>query len=211
MARSRTQPPAPYQVHPSVAHARAIVANLEATTGKPLAAWLELLRRAAPGDERAARRWLMAEHGLGIGTAIRIAEHARPGGSRSDDPAAYLEDAPTWVDAQYAGPRAALRPTFEAVLTAARALGPDVMVCPMETVVSLIRNHVFAQLRPTTRTRIDLALALKGARGRLPARLLPLTGASAGDRLTHRLGLTRPEDLDPVALSWLAKAHALDA
>jgi len=49
------------------------------------------------------------------------------------------------------------------------SLGDDVKICPCKTIVPLYRNHVFAQVKPTTRTRIDFGLALRDtmAQGRL--------------------------------------------
>jgi hypothetical protein len=68
-----------------------------------------------------------------------------------------------------------------------------------------------AYLKAATRTRIDLGLALKGAKGRLPQRLLATGGAAKGDRITHRIPLSGAAEIDGEVLDWLRRAYELDA
>ena len=84
-------------------------------------------------------------------------------------------------------------------------------VSPAKTIVPLYRNHVFAQLKPSTRTRLDLGLALKGVRQRIPQRLIATGGLEKGDRITHRIPLSRVSEIDDAVLSWLRVAYELDA
>ena len=60
----------------------------------------------------------------------------------------------------FSGAKVALRPIYEALLKLGLKLGKDVKVCPCQTIVPFYRDHVFAQIKPTTRTRIDLGFAL---------------------------------------------------
>ncbi len=92
-----------------------------------------------------------------------------------------------------------------------KSLGADVKVCPCKTIVPLYRRYVFAQIKPATRTRIDLGLALKGAAGALPVRLLDTGAAARGDRITHRIPLTSLDDIDEEVERWLKVAYDLDA
>ena len=80
--------------------------------------------------------------------------------------------------------------------------------CPGTTIVSLYRTHVFAQLKPTTRTRIDLGLAL----GDVPAtgRLIDTGGLAKKDRITHRVAISRPEEIDDEVVRLLGVAYDLD-
>lgn len=123
--------------------------------------------------------------------------------------AAYLKAAPGYVDAQFAGARARLRPIYDAVLEFGFGLGEDVKVSPGKTIVPFYRNHVFAQVKATTQTRVDLGFCLKGVK---PAGRLVSTGGEAkGDRITHRIGLESLSDFDKEAKDWMRKAYALDA
>ncbi|MBY0431377.1 MAG: uroporphyrinogen-III C-methyltransferase, partial [Rhodospirillales bacterium] len=69
-------------------------------------------------------------------------------------------------------------------------LGKDVKVCPAKTIIPFYRTHVFAQVKPTTKTRIDLSFALRPLiedGTKLPKRLIDTGGYAKKDRLTHRL------------------------
>jgi hypothetical protein len=96
---------------------------------------------------------------------------ARAGGKDDDfsSPEAYLHAAEKYVVAMFSGGKAGLRPIYHALLKLGLGLGKDVKACPCQTIVPLYRNHVFAQIKPTTQTRIDLGFALgaRPAEGRL--------------------------------------------
>jgi hypothetical protein len=184
------------------------VASLPEKTGRALDDWLRLVREEGPATEKERRDWLKKEHGLGTNGAWWIAERAEGKGAEDGDPQAYLRAAAGYVEAMFAGPKAGLRPLFDELLRLARRLGPDVRVCPCQTIVPLYRQHVFAQIKPTTRTRIDLGLALKGTEAR--GRLVDTGGLAKGDRITHRIQLGRPEEIDDEVTGWLKAAYDLD-
>ena len=204
----------PYAVHPSVAYVQAILQNLETNTGKDLDAWVALVKRSGPADGKGRRIWLK-EQGLGGSQAMFVAERSLGASAHAfdDTPEGYLATAPKYVDQQYGGKKAALRPLFEALADLARALGPDVKVCPCATIVPLYRNHVFAQIRSATQARVDLGLALgdpaavKDPNGRL----IDTGGFAKKDRITHRIEVSAPQDLDADLKAWLRRAYELDA
>src|SRR5437762_62315 len=105
-------------------------------------------------------------------------------------------------------PKPACVPIYDALLKLGRSLGDDVKVCPCQTIVPLYRHHVFAQIKPATRTRIDFGLAL----GDTPAagRLLDTGGFAKKDRITHRFAITRPEEIDDEVRHWLTVAYDRD-
>ncbi|MBI3507535.1 MAG: hypothetical protein HY059_22090 [Proteobacteria bacterium] len=113
------------------------------------------------------------------------------------------------VDGMFAGPKAALRPLYEELLKLALAAGGDAKACPCKTIVPLYRRHVFAQIKPTTNTRIDLGFALKDAKA--TGRLIDTGGRKKGDRITHRIEISRREDIDAEVKRWLRNAYDLDA
>jgi hypothetical protein len=75
--------------------------------------------------------------------------------------------------------------------------------------VPLYRHHVFAQIKPTTRTRIDLGLALKDAK--VPKRLINTGGFARKDRITHRIEIASVADLDDEVKRWVKVACDMDA
>jgi hypothetical protein len=197
----------PYGVHPALAYQQKILDNLEAGSGRSLEQWL-LLVAAQPAELKHRQAWLKAQ-GLGTGQAGLVAERSL--GAESSFPAtpeAYLAAAGGYVDAMFAGPKAGLRPLYEALLELALGLGPEVAACPCQTIVPLYRKRVFAQLKPSTRTRLDLGLAL-GER-EATGRLIDTGGFAKKDRITHRIGVSAPADLDAELRGWLQLAYDLD-
>lgn len=195
--------------HPSVAHEAAILRNLAARTGHPLDHWLAQLAHSGETEARARVRWLQTACGLGRDTARVIVAQARGGDAEPD---ATASDAPVDALARlFSGPRAALRPVADAVLAAAAALGPDVVITPGATIVPIRRRHVFAQIRPASRTRVDVGLALRAHPGPLPDRLVDTGGAAKGDRITHRIAIASVDAVDDEVRAWLSVAYALDA
>ncbi len=185
----------PYGAHASVQHMAAIAANLPAKTGKSLEDWKRLVETEGPATTKERLEWLKSEHGLGRDTAMTIVEITE--GRGNPDPDAL-------VDAMLAGPKAGLRPLYEEILTFALSLGEDVSATPCSTYVPLLRKHTFATIKPTTRTRIDLSLALPGVEP--TDRLKEAKGTGSG-RITHVLGLSSLADLDDEVKGWLRQAY----
>lgn len=210
MAKSAKQgsKPNPYGVHPSVTMVQKWIADLPAKTGRSLDEWLEHIRTAGPKTEVERRDWLKAKHGLGTNSAWWLAERA-DGRGEDDDPEKYLASALVYVEEMFAGKKAGLRPLYEQLLALGLSMGKDVKACPCKTIVPLYRNHVFAQIKPTTTTRIDFGLALKDT----PAdgRLIDTGGFAKKDRITHRFAIMSAADIDGELKSWLRRAYEMDA
>ncbi len=85
----------------------------------------------------------------------------------------------------------------------------DVKISPGKTIVPIYRNHAIAQIKPSARTRIDFGLALKGTPAK--GRLIDTGGLAKKDRITHRIEITAPEDVDAFVEKWLRRAYAMDA
>jgi hypothetical protein len=204
----RKPPSTLYSVHPGVATVQDWIAGLSQKTGRSLEQWIELVKNEGPATEKERREWLKNEYQLGTNSAWWIAERAEGKGLEDGDPEAYLRAAEEYVEAMFAGPRSGLRPLYDRLLQLALALGPDVKACPCKTIVPLYRRHVFAQLKPATRTRLDLGLALKDTR--VPERLIDTGGLAKGDRITHRIPITTDADLDDEVQDWLGRAYDLD-
>ena len=209
MATAKTQ--VLYDVHPGVAMVQKWVAELKAKTGRSLEEWLALVKKEGPKDEKSRREWLKSKHKLGTNGAWWIAERAGGKSGEEDTPDGYLKAAVTYVEDQYAGPKEKLRPIYDELLTLGKSMGGDVKACPCKTIVPLYREHVFAQIKPTTNTRIDLGFALTHYKGKLPKRLIDTGGLAKKDRITHRIELTSVSEIDAEVKKWLKTAYDLDA
>ena len=120
----------------------------------------------------------------------------------------YLHVAPGYVAAMFAGSKAALLPIYERLYALARTY-PDIKISPGKTIVPIYRNHVIAQIKPSTRTRIDFGLALKDTPAK--GRLIDTGGLAKKDRITHRIEVTSPADVDDFVEKWFRRAYELDA
>lgn len=198
----------PYSVHPGVAMVEKWIKDMPAKTGRSLEEWLELTRKSGPPTEKERREWLKKEHKLGTNSAGWIAGRLEGKGLEEDSPEAYLKQAEEWVEAQYAGPRAALRPLYEQLLKLGLSVGKGAKACPCKTMVPLYRDHVFAQIKPSTNTRIDFGLALGNTKA--PKRLINTGGYEKKDRITHRIEVKSKADIDDELKKWLKKAWEMD-
>jgi hypothetical protein len=198
-----------YGVHPGVAMTQKWVAELKQKTGRSLDEWLRLIKKSGPKDEKARREWLKTEHGLGTNSAWWLAARAEGKGSEVGDPDTYLQAAEGYVEAMFSGGKADLRPIYDALLKTGLKLGKDVKACPCQTIVPLYRKHVFAQIKPTTRTRIDMGFALGDMKPK--GRLIDTGGFAKKDRITHRIPITSLDDIDDEVNHWLKVAYDRDA
>jgi hypothetical protein len=210
-AMSATKKKALYDLHPGVAMVQKWVGELKAKTGRSLEERVALTKNAGPKGEKEKREWLKIEHKLGTNSTWWIAERAEGHGGEEDSPERYLQAAVGYVEKQYAGPKAGLRSIYEELLVLGKSLGADVKACPCKTMVPLYREHVFAQIKPTTNSRVDLGFALAKYKGKLPKRLVDTGGLAKKDRITHRIQLKSVAEIDGDLKKWLKTAYELDA
>lgn len=197
-----------YSVHPGVAQIKKWVDEMPQKTGRSLEEWLALTKKSGPASEKERLQWLKKEHGLGTNSAAWIAGRLEGKNTEEDSPEAYLKTAAEWVEAQYSGARAGLRPLYEELLKLGLGLSKDVMACPCKTMVPLYRKHVFAQIKPATNSRIDLGFALGNVK--TPTRLIDTGGFAKKDRITRRIEIKSKPDIDDEVRRWLRKAYEMD-
>src|SRR5262245_1731023 len=174
-----------------------MIANLKVTTGKSLEEWLQIVSRERLAKHKEIVTWLKSNHKLGHGYANMIALQALQTDSHT------AGDSDSLVATQYSGAKAGLRPVYEAVLTAVQAFGKDVEISPKKAYVSLRRNKQFAIVQPSTASRVDIGLMLKGVepKGRLEA------AGSFNAMVTHRVRLASAAEVDKELVGWLKQAY----
>ncbi|MFQ5637663.1 MAG: DUF5655 domain-containing protein [bacterium] len=199
-----------YSVHPSVSYLQTLINNLPQKTGRSIDEWILVLQESGPEDEKERRDRLKKEFNLGGATAWIIAERSVGKSSDGADPDAYLRAAVEYVEKMYAGPKAALRPIHNALIDLGRSLGSDVKISPCKTIVPLYRNHVFAEIKPAARTRIDFGLCLRNSPEKLSDRLVDTGGLAKKDRITHKFEIAALSEIDDEVRHWLKLAYDLD-
>ena len=197
-----------YSVHPGVLMTQKWIAELKQKTGRTLDEWLAHIKKAGPKGEKERRAWLKEKYGLGTNSAGWLAERADGKGEETGDADAYLESAERDVEEMFSGGKAKLRPLYDALLKLGLKTGKEAKACPCKTIVPLYRNHVFAQIKPTTQTRIDRGFALGDMKP--TGRLIDTGGFAKKDRITHRIPITSIKDIDDEVKHWLKVAYDRD-
>jgi hypothetical protein len=206
---TRTANKSIYGVHPGVLMTQKWISELKQKTGRSLDEWLKLIKQEGPPEEKDRRDWLKSKFGLGTNSAWWLAERSAGKGEEVSDPDHYLQAAEKYVEEMFAGKKEGLRPIYEALLKLGLSIGKEAKACPCQTIVPLYRNHVFAQIKPTTQTRIDFGLALGNLK--TPKRLIDTGGYAKKDRITHRFEITSLKDIDDDVKRWLKVAYDRDA
>jgi hypothetical protein len=199
-----------YSPHPSIAMVQKWIEDLPQKTGRSLDQWLKHIRKDGPDDEEAARGWLKEKYKLGTNTEWWLAERAlgKNQGYREEDPVQYLEMAEKYVVDQFAGKKAALKPLYDKLLEMCLSFAKDVKACPCQTMVPIFRNHVIAQIKPATNTRIDFGLALKDTP--CTGKLKDTGGFEKKDRISRKIEVTSEKDINAELMKWFKKAYQMD-
>lgn len=155
-----------YSLHPGYAMEASSRAELKERTGKSLEEWIAFVQKSGPPGEKDRRDWLKRQPAITPNYAWWIAERAAGNSDAEDYHPEIL--------------------VYGQLLKLALRQGKDVKVCPCETIVPLYRNHVFAQIKPRTRTE------------------------TKKDRITHRIVIRSLADIDAEVQRWLRTAYELD-
>lgn len=176
---------------------QSMIRNLEEKSGKTMAQWVAIVKRMGGLKHGEIVKALKGEHGLGHGYANLVAHHAK-----GNVPAAG-NDGGDLIEAMFAGPKAELRPIYDALVAQVRKFGSDVEIAPKKTYVSLRRSKQFGLIQPTTKTRVDVGINLKGtpADGRLEK------SGSFNAMVSHRVRLESVKDVDGALVGWLKEAY----
>lgn len=169
--------------------AQTMINNMPEKTGKSLEEWQAIIGASGAAKHGEMMKILKGEHGVSHGFANLIAQKCI---GNLDVGADDL------VANQYKG-KEALKPIHDAIIAYVQGFGSELEIAPKKTSVSLRRSKQFALIQPSTKTRIDLGLNLKGVepQGRLEA----MSGMC-----THKIKLMDTSDVDDEVKAWLQQA-----
>ena len=177
---------------------KTMIANLEAKTGVTVAEWTTRIAKTGKSKHGELVAWLKSEHGLTHGYANLLVHLAK--GSAAETSGAS-DDA--LVEAMFAGPKAAMRPAYDAVMAAVQRFGADVELAPKKAYMSLRRNKQWALVQPSTATRLDVGLVLKGK----PTTTRLEASGSFNAMVTHRVRVASVAEVDKELIGWLKEAY----
>jgi predicted transport protein len=172
------------------------IANLEKMTGKNFDEWIMIAKSSGFAKHGEIVKFLKTEHGMGHGYANLVTHKAL----QSD---AGSHGADDLLEAQYAGPKAALRSIYDKLAAEIAGFGSDIEFAPKKAYMSLRRKKQFACLQPSTAARFDVGINLKGIgfAGRLEK------SGSWNAMVSHRVRVQDIKQVDKELIGWLRQAY----
>jgi len=170
---------------------------VEERSGESAEVWMARIDAEGPADAEGLKAWPTDRGLAGYAREHLIRE-------RFGYPHYLVDSAETLIDAQYAD-RPALRPIYEAVITAALGVGEVELQARKGYVALVAPRRTFARVKATTRTRVDLALRLHEPPGgrRVPSRV--------HEDSPVQISLTDVGQMDAEVCEWLARAYRANA
>lgn len=174
-----------------------MLASLKEKTGKPLTHWVRVAKRSGMKKHMQILKYLKDEHGLLYGHANVVAFKTL--GTDSSSVGGHKE----LVDGMFVG-KEHFRGLHDRLSKTIAAFGKDVEFAPKKSYVSVRRKKQFAILQPSTKTRFDVGINLKGrpGTGRLEA------GGAFNGMVSHRVALANEKEVDAELIGWLKEAYA---
>jgi hypothetical protein len=167
--------------------------NIEARTGKSLAAVRQLIAASGLAKHAQVRTMLMETLTLGYGDANALAHAAAQG----EAPPPAAADA---LDAIYTDAKASLRPLHEHIVDAIAAFGAF-ETAPKKGYVSLRRKKQFAMVGPATRTHVEIGLNARDLPADPRLKALP-----PGGMCQYAVRVAQASDVDAQLLGWARAA-----
>jgi len=175
------------------------LANIEKRTGKSLDALAKIVQASGLRKHGEIRDMLKQDLGMGHGDANALVHYVLKSDGASA--AAAVSGTSTVLDDIYSGAKSDLRPIHDKIMAAVETFGPF-EIAPKKGYVSLRRKKQFAMIGPSTNTRVDVGLNMKGLSG--PARLRAMP---AGGMCQYQVRLTTPQEVDAELMEWLRQAY----
>ena len=179
--------------------AAAMLANLKPNTGKTMEQWLKITKKANFAKHGEILKCLKGDHGMTHGYANLVAHYTLKGGMAAPG----SDGSDSLVKAQYVGAKADLKPIYDALLAKISKFGKDFELAPKKAYVSMRRNKQFGLIQPSTKTRVDVGINLKGVK---PTDRLEKSG-SFNSMVSHRVRLEKKSDVNKELIDWLKQAY----
>lgn len=172
--------------------------SMKERTGKTLEEWVLVVLASGvdPLDQKAVRNWLKDNHNILQNSQWAIADAAaRAAGWVRPSVEGY-------IDSQYQGEKAALRPIFDSLREIIEGMGEDVTAEGRGGYTPFVRKRQFAAVQASTKTRIDLGLRFKDA----PESELLSTRSLPGQS-THKVGLNLVKEITDQVVGLIRLAY----
>ena len=173
--------------------------NIQTKTGKTLDQLRAVIAESGLSKHNEIRDMLIATFGLGYGDASMLVHYAlaSDGQSAAEASGASTDDVLSGI---YTGAKAGLRSIHDALMVAIEQLGPF-EIAPKKGYVSLRRKRQFAMIGPTSSTRVELGLNMKGVAATPRLEALP-----AGGMCQYRVRIAGAAEVDAEVVAWIKQA-----
>ncbi len=178
--------------------AAAMIANLKDKTGKTMPQWLKITKASKLAKHGEIVKLLKSEHGVTHGFANLIASE-----TLKEAAGGVVASGDELIEQQYDGAKADLRPIYDALIAGITKFGKDVEIAPKKAYVSIRRSKQFAIIQPSTKTRVDVGINLKGVK--VTDRLEK--SGSFNAMVSHRVRVGEKKEIDKQLLAWLKDAY----
>jgi hypothetical protein len=176
---------------------QAYLDTIKAKTGRTPEDFRELAAKKGLTQYRTIMDWLKTDFELGHGHANAIAQllvHADKFQTSLDDR----------LEALFTGKRAHWREVYDGLIAQLAGMGDDVKAAPTSSYISLLRGtRKFGIIQISSADRIDIGIKLKGI---MPSSRFEAAG-SWNNMVTHRVRISKPEQIDPELLARLKQAY----
>lgn len=180
------------------------IRNIEQQYGKPLSEWIAIVGESGLTKHTDIVAMLKSQYGMSHGSAHRVALKAREAEGAGMDKAAQAS-VRDLIEEMYSGKKAGLKPLHDALMTAITSFGNDIEQAPKKGYVGLRRKKQFAMIQPTTATRLDIGLILKG----VPPTERLVAASNFNALFTHRVRVNTISDVDEQVITRLKQAYDL--
>ncbi len=172
------------------------IANIEKNTGKKLSEWAAILNKSGFSKHGELVNFLKSEHGFTHGNANMLVHTTKQSHAHAE------ENDTDWISEQYKG-KEELKKWYDKIMAEINQFGKDVEVSPKKAYVSLRRKKQFAIIQPSTKTRLDIGLNIKG----IPASGITAAAGSWNAMCTHRIKMEDEKILNSKLINWIKQAY----
>lgn len=173
-----------------------MLSNIEAKTGKSSDYWINLVKKSGLEKHGEKMKLLKDTHGFTHGYANTIVHLSKA------DSAINTSDKDSLIDLQYKG-KENLRPIYDKLIKEINKFGKDVELAPKKAYVSLRRKKQFGLIQPSTKTRVDIGINLKGEDTKGVAE----KAGSWNTMVTHRIKIHDVKEITNEVIQWLKKGY----
>jgi len=170
--------------------------NIEKNSGKKLNDWIAIVNKSGFEKHGELVKFLKEKHGFTHGNANTVVHFTK------QSHAGAADNETDWIAEQYKG-KEDMKTWYDKLMEAINKFGKDIEVSPKKAYVSLRRKKQFAIIQPSTKTRMDVGLNIKGVQ---PSGNVEKAG-SWNAMCTHRIKIEDEKAINKDLVNWIKQSY----